>query len=928
MRTIVLGAIALLGRLRAERVPALLLAVLVAVTAFAFAGGPALFNVVADAGLRDAIVDADPVDRTVQLGEVDVLHADDDPLAAVLARGAELEASLPSTVRSIVERQELVVDTPQWQVVKPIGSEAPPQPSFITFRIQPGAAERIEFVDGGAPGAEWSIVDVPRSATAAGTPVQGPMVEVAFSAETANELGMVVGDEFYLVGDAQDPLVGAMFQGRMGFVVAGIYEVLDPDDPFWTDDTALERPSILPITIDTSYVFATALVAEGAYEGLLATSLPFRYAWRHQMSAEDLDGGRLEQLVADLRRMETAYPPFTSGNVAHGETTLQSGLLRVVNDYLAQRRTAESMLAVVAVGPIAVAAAALGLVVLLVVSRRQAATRLARARGASIGQLLWSQALEAAAIALPSAGFAYLAVNSAVGGRFNPLSPIAAAAVAATLVALMVGATLPHVSPAGGGRDRELPALRPPSPRRLTFEGLAVVLAVGGVLLLRQRGLATSTESVGIDPLLTAVPVLIGVAAGLVTVRLYAFPVAAAGWLAATGRGLVAAFALRRAARHSDAGALPLIVLLLTVAVGAFSSVMLTTVQRGQDSAAWFEIGADYVIVSPSSPLDRDLQISTVDGVSSVASAHRATATLGGQTGARVQLHAIDTEPYAEMLAGTPAQLDLPTAMVEPVIGPESPVPVAISSAVAASERIRVGDELVLSITRTDAPVRIVAIRDAFPGIAVDARFVVAPREAIAAAFPERAFFANLIYVRATARTEAALATAVADEAPFAAVESRYDRIAELHGSPLVEAVAGGFGLALGISLAYAMLAMVASLALASLARAREVAHLRTMGVTRRQLIGLAFLEHGPPLAVAVICGAALGIGVAWVTQPALGLAAFIGSDVAVRPELEPGHLVGLAAALIGLVVVSTALGAWVARWTNLAAAVRQGLDA
>ena len=70
----------------------------------------------------------------------------------------------------------------------------------------------------------------------------------------------------------------------------------------------------------------------------------------------------------------------------------------------------------------------------------------------------------------------------------------------------------------------------------------------------------------------------------------------AAGWFADGWRGMVPAFGLRRAARTGDVENLPLIVLLVTVAIGAFSSTIFVTVERGQTAAAWQEVGADLAI--------------------------------------------------------------------------------------------------------------------------------------------------------------------------------------------------------------------------------------------------------------------------------------------------------------------------------------------
>ena len=61
---------------------------------------------------------------------------------------------------------------------------------------------------------------------------------------------------------------------------------------------------------------------------------------------------------------------------------------------------------------------------------------------------------------------------------------------------------------------------------------------------------------------------------------------------------------------------------------------------------------------------------------------------------------------------------------------------------------------------------------------------------------------------------------------------SRYERYATMHDAPLVAAVIGGFAVALLVAGAYAALAVIAVVILHAQRRARELAFLRTLGLT------------------------------------------------------------------------------------------------
>ena len=62
------------------------------------------------------------------------------------------------------------------------------------------------------------------------------------------------------------------------------------------------------------------------------------------------------------------------------------------------------------------------------------------------------------------------------------------------------------------------------------------------------------------------------------------------------------------------------------------------------------------------------------------------------------------------------------------------------------------------------------------------------------------------------------------------------------------------------LAAAYAAISISAALALAGTAQAVEVAHLRTMGLTRRQAFGLVIVEHGHTIVIGFVAGLAFGI--------------------------------------------------------------------
>ena len=116
---------------------------------------------------------------------------------------------------------------------------------------------------------------------------------------------------------------------------------------------------------------------------------------------------------------------------------------------------------------------------------------------------------------------------------------------------------------------------------------------------------------------------------------------------------------------------------------------------------------------------------------------------------------------------------------------------------------------------------------------------------------------------------------------------SRHAALAAQRSAPLVGAIGDGFELAVVAAAVYAAMAIVAAVTLDAQRRGRELAYLRTLGLTPGQSVWLTFVEHAPPTLLALGVGIALGLGMAWLLAPGLGLGAFIAPDAVVRLQID-----------------------------------------
>ena len=914
-------------RFRDGRAAVLGLVVLVLVTAICAALTPRLLDRFADDALRGEVGQAPPFQRNVELIQERLYEPGregEDPLGPVAKAGEDLETEIPSGLRGLIRDRSYVVESIRWAILNETTD-----PGFVRLRVQQAALDHVRFVQGRPPTANTRSITIDRPDP--DEDVEVTVLEVALSLESLERIGLRVGDTWMLEPDSADRLVGRGGGPEPGAVdVVGAFEATDEGSDYWLDDTALIRPSFRQRG-DSDLVDLTALVAPAAYPAMLSATItnhyPFRYMWRYFIDRDRLQSERIGPLITDLRRLEGAFP--TTGGVGiEGGTVLRSGLLALLESEHARWTSAAAVLAVVGLGPAAVGVAALALIGLFVMQRRRAGLALARARGGSSGQLIGAVAIEGLIISLPPAllGAALAVVLIPTGPRLQTVA--AAAAVAAVTTLLLVGAGAPTALSAPRGPGRDLPIVRRPSPRRLALEGLVVGLAVAGAYLLRQRGLqgASSTADLGgADPLIAVVPALAGIAAGIVAVRLLPVPMFVLSRVAAFRRDLVPVLALRRVTRGGTSG--PVLIVLMAVAtIGTFAGSTLLHLDRAAEAVAWEEIGAPYRVTAPArAPLERTMDATAWPGVQLVAAQTEISAVVATRF-LPLQLVAIEAAKYEQVTAATGGDARFPAEMLGPS---EQPLPAIVSPEVTTgSNGVGLGGQFDLAIEGYRVTFRVVEVRDSFPGMAPGQPFVVASRDQIRALHGGTGLVpTTALYLRAPDSAAADLRKALRHDDPTATLQSRAERTATIQTAPIVRALVGGVAAAALVAFAYAALAVSAALALAGAARAIEVAHLRTLGLTRREALGLVVVEHGPTIVVAFGAGVALGLGLFGLLREGLGLSALVGSDVDISIAIEPLQLAAVLVSIVIIVGLGIGLGTALQRSAAPAAAVRRGFE-
>lgn len=896
------GLTLFLRRLRLEPMSALTMFVLVAGATFLFAALPRLFNQFADDGLRFAVEHASAPARQVRVTDTARVRE-----GQVEAHAAASRQVLPASLRALLERQGFVVTSPLFIL------EADRSPTgtsngtfrYVTLRHQPGVRPHVQLVAGRFPGAASETVEAPVSQPVllnrSAPPIPGlpktrsvPLVEVALSTATARALRLKLGDRAVFTPELQDPavqLVPIRDELPLAIHVTGLFAVDHPDDAFWFGDTGLGTPVIRQSqSLDQNNVFAQALISDAGYRTMLAATRPLllNYDSHYAVQPDRVDARDIGTLTADLARLQSEFSGTTQL-----DRQVQVALSPVLQQYEKERSQAQTLLSIAAIGLFACALACLGLLAALSYDRRRNETELSRTRGASPRHLLAAQAAESFLIAAPAALLGWCLAVLLVDGRGSGLSAWLAFAIVAATVLLPVLAIAGTASRPLGARPREDVVTERPSARRLAVEGLIVLGAGLGVYLLRRRGLGSDTG--GFDPYLAGVPVLLGLACGILALRLYPLPLAGLARAARRGRGLSLHLGLSRAARQPGATSLPLIVLVLALAIATFAAAMARTLAAGQDRSSWRSLGADLrVDAAPDGTLPTGLA-KKLDAIGDVAAAYVQDAGVGRGAQATVLL-ALDPPAYERIVAGTPAAVKLPRS-----IGELPPIPNQVPALVSSDfpgggnfQSTLPGESISLLATSTST-------NDEFPGVPLGTPFAVVSLAAVKNAGGVVA--PNRIYVRGASEDE------VRNLVPAgAAVHSRAAIVHARGASPLASSVKRGFRATIVLAAVFAAVALALMALIAARSRARDLALVRTMGGSQREGILLAAVELAPFVVTALVLGIGLGIAIPYLVEPALDLAFYTGSGsnpIGV-PWLAPVFFaVGVAALAVVFVIVA-----------------------
>ncbi|WP_199830604.1 ABC transporter permease [Streptomyces sp. MMG1533] len=632
-------------RLRTAPGTACALALLVALTACLAAAFPRAVDRYGDAGLHHAVERARPEQSGVQVAApvpsplLPQTQREDALRPDTLSRQyGEVRALVPGPLTvdrgqstyGVRTTTDLVAQDP-W-LPRPTGL-----PAQVSLVAQEGVADHADLRAGRLPRAAGQVT----AATAE--------VEAAVTVETAESLRIKAGSVIHVPGVDRAPLAVR---------VTAIVAPRDPAGAYWSVRPLLRTPTLVRLPgpssdADRYWLGALLLTPEAAPATLGTAGNPERY-WQLTPATDALhahDTDRLRSAIASLesgpalQKVRTAIGDLAD-EYTSGVTEVSTDLDDVLASYARLREGVDPLVAVAAFGTGTVAAVVLLMAGGLAADRRRTELALLRARGASLRGVTGRLLAETTVIALPAGALGLTAALLALPApRTLPAVLAAAAVTAVACAALPLRAAAAHRTVRVHGGREDVTSIRP-SRRRTVAELTLVVLAAGAVESLRRRGTSGSAG----DQLVSLAPVLIGVIAALVLVRLYPLPLRALARPAGRLRGAVGHLSLARAGRTSVSAALPLLALLTALTTAAFGGSVLAGVREARDHAALLTVGADARIETtgplPAALTDRIRSVPGVDGVAEASIAYQAKPDEGRET---VPLVGVDPGEYAAL---------------------------------------------------------------------------------------------------------------------------------------------------------------------------------------------------------------------------------------------------------------------------------------
>ena len=750
-----------------------------------------------------------------------------------------------------------------------------------------------------------------------------PAINVAVTEQTARKFGLKLGSAVRTLGPKS---VGPPSPGSppptpqlpITLKVAAIVAENQPASAFWEADPSLAAP-VLNVGQGSSWTSGAFALPDESFAVQQDYGLTFlNLQWVLPVNVAALLGDQAQPLGAALQRVVTEVPKLT-GPLAPvaSDLTVSADMRPTVGAFIDTAAAVDVLLWLLYVSLAVTAAIVLLLAARMIVLRRGTELALRRARGASLFQVGLAAGRGAVVSCVPVAVIAGAVAVLLIPGQSPPGGwwPGLAVLVVAVGAPAVLAAWQQRLPRSGGGRAAggysrpgqtglNQPSLgygalgygrrgrrRFRAGVRLVVEVVAVLAAVGGIVVFRQQG---TQPGAAVDFYTSAAPALVAIPVVIVVLRVY--PLVLRGLLRAAvrGRGATRFLGLARAARSALTPALPAFALVLAVTVAAFAGMVRDSVTRGDVSASWQAAGADVAVsdIGPAGviPAAAQREFAAAPGVQHTAVVSQWVATAPDNV--QVTALAVDPASYAALVA---------SSRTWPAVDPG----LLTGDGVLASPQALAdfGRKKTVTLTPDDggAPVRVrvAGTLSGTPALTAGGAFVLMPESLVA---HEPFVVPNVVLLNGPRIDTARLTALVNKMVPTAVTTARSELLRTLTGAPVQHGAFLLFALALAVAAGLGLVVMLLQLALGAADREATLARLATMGFDQGQRARLVLLEVLPAVIAAAVAAVASALVLPRIVAPAINLSVFTGSSAGV--PLVP-DAASVALPIAGLVVVA-----------------------
>ena len=455
--------------------------------------------------------------------------------------------------------------------------------AWVGFGMVDNFNEHITLVEG----------EYPSPVTSEGQPIN-----ILVSQNMAFELGMQTGEIYVVFIRGSQATQDQQLQVR----VSGLWEPTNPKEPYWFyEPDALDDFLIVPE--ETYAQLLSRIIDQPVYLGL----------WYLVMNGDEVRAENVRSLLGRItfvqQRVITLLPN-TSLTIAPTDPLVRyqsdSGLLTV-------------LLYAFSVPIMGLILAFIGLVVGLLVERQRNEIAVLRSRGATMPQIIGIALIEglflslfALAISLPgSQAVAYIIGQTRSFLSFDAQTDIIVRVTntAIRLGGLAVGVTLAaQLLPTIGAarhtiisyKQDQARSLKPPWWQRAWLDVLLLIPAGYGTYILQQQGQVAMPGTDGFtaedpfeNPLLFLIPALGIFALTLFTLRFVPFIMGLLAWILSQTKSVSLLLALRQLSRTPGFYSAPLVLLVLTLSLSAFTSSLAQTLDYHLYDQKYYDVGSD-----------------------------------------------------------------------------------------------------------------------------------------------------------------------------------------------------------------------------------------------------------------------------------------------------------------------------------------------